>query len=1156
MNKKLVTSFLVALIFLFIRPLGASAQGVECQADITQDGVIDLSDYSIVALNFLSTTPTNPRADINADGVVDLTDYSQIATRFLTSPQNCNPTTPSPVPIVNLLQNGDFETGNMNNWQTGAGMAVQTQDVHQGTYAVHQTAPQSATQGWINVTPGQTYTVTGWFKWVAMSNNDWGYSRLIVQDNTWTDIAGENNIDQTYAQGLWHQIAFSFVPTTNQVQVIFGTYGPETTVDLYFDDIKLFVKTGNADPTANPQASVTSGTAPLSVNFTANASDPDGAISVYKWQFGDGSESRLADPSHTYIAAGTYTANLIAYDNEGASVTKGINITVSDPNAPSLSITSPTSSNTFSTSATSVTLSGNASDSNTITSVVWDNINTDAVGTASYTSPSWTTSSINLKPGKNEILITATNSVGKIKTSTLTVNRQVSGPQISNISVNTTTPGVYSKYEATFNLDTVADKPMFVYDPNPPNGADYSGVTVEGLITLPGGQTVTQPAFYNTNVTKSGSKYVTTNVNNWKLRYSPQQQGIHQVSLKVTDASGTQTVPVGSFTAGTASNKGFVKVASADSRYFEYSNGQMFWPVGMTWNGASGTTPDGINLANSVLNYDRPWMGGSGAYSTNWARWKSSAENLGNEGITSRFSFLEHYPSSELSQYINYPTGYRMWISCWLDDAYCANIQSGRTYQIKLRLKTLNVTGPRNAGNPYGLMIKRHAWLGNQTPDQLDQTLTSSPALIPHINGTTDWHTVVATFTANSGDSDFSVYLANATGGEVFIDEFSVREVLGGGALGGEQIRNSLADMHTYVEQRPMKGFDDQVDAGVANDVHLRFVVHDKNDWIQNHLSAASGAFVQSGDGYYQDENTKATWLQKQWWRYLVARLGYSPGVFGWELNNEGSPDDTNHYRHTQLFSKWMHDLDAHPHLANTSFWCCWKPLFWGDNTTYPDVDYADIHHYGSPTDMLDWYLAEAVPAYSDNVGKPIVRGETGIISGTNTNNYEPALATTNPGIWYNNMLWSQLHYTAMYEIGYWFPQHATGFSRDTMARSFLNFIADADFNKGGYTELLPENAVSYRFIGQKNLSTNKAYMWLRHPNFNWKNGPVTVGSTFTIQLKMNPNTTYYVHPYDITNGQFGLYTTVTSNSTGVFSFSAVNIGQQFAYKVSTSTTP
>jgi hypothetical protein len=52
-------------------------------ADINEDGIVDLTDYSILAGNFFKTTPSNPRADINVDGIVDMSDYSLLAKNFL-----------------------------------------------------------------------------------------------------------------------------------------------------------------------------------------------------------------------------------------------------------------------------------------------------------------------------------------------------------------------------------------------------------------------------------------------------------------------------------------------------------------------------------------------------------------------------------------------------------------------------------------------------------------------------------------------------------------------------------------------------------------------------------------------------------------------------------------------------------------------------------------------------------------------------------------------------------------------------------------------------------------------------------------------------------------------------------------------------------------
>lgn len=76
----------------------------------------------------------------------------------------------------------------------------------------------------------------------------------------------------------------------------------------------------------------TSGGAPLTTLFYGtNSYDPDGIIVSYLWDFGDGTTSTLASPSHNYINAGNYTAKLTVTDNSGASASASLPIVVSVP---------------------------------------------------------------------------------------------------------------------------------------------------------------------------------------------------------------------------------------------------------------------------------------------------------------------------------------------------------------------------------------------------------------------------------------------------------------------------------------------------------------------------------------------------------------------------------------------------------------------------------------------------------------------------------------------------------------------------------------------------------------------------------------------------------------------------------------------------------
>jgi len=72
-------------------------------------------------------------------------------------------------------------------------------------------------------------------------------------------------------------------------------------------------------PVVSIASNPTAGTAPLNVDFTANLSGA--TASSYRWNFGDGTTSTAALPSHTYNTAGNYTAKLTVTDSAGGTAT-------------------------------------------------------------------------------------------------------------------------------------------------------------------------------------------------------------------------------------------------------------------------------------------------------------------------------------------------------------------------------------------------------------------------------------------------------------------------------------------------------------------------------------------------------------------------------------------------------------------------------------------------------------------------------------------------------------------------------------------------------------------------------------------------------------------------------------------------------------------
>ncbi len=88
----------------------------------------------------------------------------------------------------------------------------------------------------------------------------------------------------------------------------------------------------NGRPVVEAKATPTSGTAPLDVSFTADATDPEGMALTYAWDFGvpgtDADKAAGKNASYTYRQAGTYEAALTVTDAGGARTVERIRVRV------------------------------------------------------------------------------------------------------------------------------------------------------------------------------------------------------------------------------------------------------------------------------------------------------------------------------------------------------------------------------------------------------------------------------------------------------------------------------------------------------------------------------------------------------------------------------------------------------------------------------------------------------------------------------------------------------------------------------------------------------------------------------------------------------------------------------------------------------------
>jgi len=100
----------------------------------------------------------------------------------------------------------------------------------------------------------------------------------------------------------------------------------------------------------------------------------------------------------------------------------------------------------------------------------------------------------------------------------------------------------------------------------------------------------------------------------WMLRYAPTAPGQHRYRVRVRTRGGEAAGEPGSFTATATANPGFIRVSPRNPRYFEFSTGKPYFPIGhnVCWADSQLKTYDYDNyfrkMAAAHENFTRIWM--------------------------------------------------------------------------------------------------------------------------------------------------------------------------------------------------------------------------------------------------------------------------------------------------------------------------------------------------------------------------------------------------------------------------------------------------------------------------------------------------------------------------------------------------------------------
>jgi len=203
--------------------------------------------------------------------------------------------------------------------------------------------------------------------------------------------------------------------------------------------------------------------------------------------------------------------------------------------------------------------------------------------------------------------------------------------RLLNFCLNSAEVKQYDKLEISFQLNRMFCNPF-----------DPEEVSVEARFTAPSGKLLVVPGFYHQEYISAleGSKERLTPVGqgSWKVRFAAQEAGEHKFRIYVRAVDDKLRTAERSFEALPSDNPGFVRVSKEDPRYFEFDNGDLFYPIGHNFR-----SPNDARGAK-VLRISVPPDRGTYAYEDMFPKMAAHGENFAEVWMCSWWLDIEWIP--------------------------------------------------------------------------------------------------------------------------------------------------------------------------------------------------------------------------------------------------------------------------------------------------------------------------------------------------------------------------------------------------------------------------------------------------------------------------------------------------------------------------------
>jgi len=554
----------------------------------------------------------------------------------------------------------------------------------------------------------------------------------------------------------------------------------------------------------------------------------------------------------------------------------------------------------------------------------------------------------------------------------------------------------------------------------------------------------------------------------WKARFAPREIGDYEALAYVKDRDGEMQSKAVRFKSVPSDRKGFVRVSKRDPRFFEFSEGQPFFPIGqnLAFIGEQQYVKPGMvddvftKLSSNGANYLRIWT-----CCKDWAMAIEARKSAWGRSWGWRPPFVLTPDDDSERQCVQIGGGKD------------ATLRVQPSHAVALRPETEYVFSGRIKTEPN---TKVHVAVGAH----------ASEAPVSSGSGG-GWNRFRLTFETSADEFWLGRTVLRLEGaGSAWIDALSLTEADGGPEL----LWEATVNRRVRGFYNPVDSFmlDEVVEAAEKHGIYLQLCLITR-DLYMNDLKDESSS-----------EYQKAIDDAKNLLRYAVARWGYSTSVVTWEYFNEMDPGRPTDRFYAEL-GDYLEQIDIYGHLRSTSTW-----HHSSRDCRLESLDVADVHFYLRPVegrryqDEVEAVLGNAVFLREHAPDRPALIGEFGLAN----ERWQPTkeMQESDEVIDFHNAIWGSALSGTSGTALFWWWDRLDKRNAYPHYRPLAKFLADIPWT----TARLQKTAAtvsreSLRLVGLQ--GQDRAYLWLFDPQASFesvvirKAKPATIdGATIVIQ--------------------------------------------------------